>query len=326
MPQPTGGDLYVSKPLTNISIAYMQGQEDFIADRMFPPVPVEQQGGQYYTYNRGDWFRTRSAKRAPATESVGAGWRTGTDNYFAEVYAVHNDVNDQDRANQEKGIFDLDQDATEFVTRDMLLRRELDWVDAYFKAGVWAMADQTGVAGVPGANQFKQWDQATATPIEDMEAYRLGMKKVTGYNPNRLVLGAEVYSSLKNSAQMLERIKYVQRGVVTLDLIASMLDIEQVLTPEAIYNTANEGAADDDVMDFVYGKAMLLAYAAPRPGKKQPSAGYTFEWNSYMAKRGTKITKFRMENIKSDRVEIESAYSFKVVGSELGQYFASAVG
>jgi hypothetical protein len=33
MPNPTAGDVHVNRPLTNISIAYMQDAAGFVADR-----------------------------------------------------------------------------------------------------------------------------------------------------------------------------------------------------------------------------------------------------------------------------------------------------
>jgi hypothetical protein len=324
MPTPTGSDLHVSRPLSNLSVAYMQGNDDFIADKVFPPVPIEYQYGMYYTYTKGDWFRTQSALRAPRTESVGTGWTVGTDTYRAEVYAVHVDVSDQDRANQERGIFDLDRDATNLVTRDMMLRREKDWISAYFGTGKWTNTDQTGVAAAPAANQFLRWDLSSSTPIEDIEEQRVAMRQLTGFNPNVLVIGAQVYSAFKNHPEFIERIKYSQKGVVTLDLIANLLDVERVYMPNAIENTAADGATD--AMSFLYGKSALLAYAAPNAGLMIPSAGYTFEWSGYMgSSRGTRVTKFRMEALKSDRIEIESAYDFNLVSADLGVFFTTAV-
>lgn len=322
MAQPTGADQHVSVPLTNVSVAYIQDNQDFVADKVFPPVPVDYQFGQYYTYSKGDWFRTAAQKRAPRTESAGTGWTTGTDTYRCEVDAVHVDVADQDRANATKGIFDMDRDATTYVTRDMLLRREKDWIASYFGTGIWANTDQTGVAAGPAANQFLQWNLSASTPIEDIERRRIAMAQITGFKPNRLVLGTEVYSAFKNHAEFIERIKYSEKGVVTLDLIAALLDVEQVLTPMAIENTAAEGATDS--FSFLHGKAALLAYASPNPGLMQPSAGYTFEWTGYTA-RGVSVSKFRMQELRADRVEAESAYDFEVVSTDLGQYFTAAV-
>jgi hypothetical protein len=325
--QPTGGDIHVNRPLSNISVAYQQNSQDFIADRVFPNVPVEQKSNVYYKYTKGAWFKTNAQKRAPATESAGTGWDVETDNYNAEVRAVHKDIADQDRANQDSPIIDLDRDATVFITRDILLRRELDWVTKYFATGIWhgANPDQTGVAAAPAANQFLQWNQSASTPIEDITAQRLRIAETTGYNPNTLVLGPRVWEKLKNHPEFLDRIKYTQKGIVTTDLLAATLDIERVLIPMVVNNTAADGATDS--FGFGYGKAALLCYAAPSPGVLQPSAGYTFSWTGYLGASagGSRIKRFRMEELASDRVEAELAYDQKVVSQDLGVFFTAAV-
>ena len=328
MGQPTGSDLHVNRPLTNISIAYIQDQTDFAASRAFPPVPVDHKSDEYYVYNKGDWFRTQSKSRAPRTESAGGGWNMSTDSYKADVKAFHVDVDDQTRADQDSPVINLDRDATTFVTRDMWLRRELDWVEAYFGAGKWGTTDQTGAAAA-GSNQFVQWSRSSSKPIEDVTHQRLLMAQKTGLRPNVGVMGAWVYEILKDHPEFLERIKYTQKGVVTLDLMASLWDLDEVLVPMAVQNTAEEAAdgSDTPIMDFIYGKGMLLAYRPASAGLMVPSAGYTFEWTGYLgaAERGTRMKKFRMEALAADRVEIESAYVFKQVSSDLGVYFDQCV-
>lgn len=325
MPTPTGSDLWVNRPLTNLSIAYFQDDQDFAADTMFPPVPTEHKSNQYYKYDKGPWLRTRAEKRAPRTESAGTGWTTTTDNYNTEVRAIHVDISDIDRANQDRPVFDLDRDATKLITRDIRLRRELDWIEAYWGTGKWSNTDQTGVAAAPGANQFLQWNQSASTPIEDIEEQRLKMSRITGLKPNVLALGPEVYSVFKNHPQFIERVKYSQKAILTLDLIASMLDLDKVVIPMAVQDTSEEGGTETLV--FIYTKGALLAHAASSPGLMTPSAGYSFEWTGYLgaATRGTRVSKFRMEALKSDRVEIESAYDFKLVSADLGVFFATAV-
>lgn len=324
MAQPTGSDLFVSRVLTNVSVAYMQGAEDFIADKVFPPVPVKMRAGIYYIYNKGDWFRTAAQKRAPRTESAGTGWTKTSDTYAIDVNAIHVDVADQDRADAEEP-FDLDRDAARLTMQDLLLRREKDFITAFFGTGIWSQTTQTGVAAAPAANQFLQWNASAATPIEDIEEQRIAMGKLTGYRPNTLVLGPEVFSALKNSSQLLERIKYTQRGQVTLDLMASLFEVDKVLVPYAIENTAEEGATDN--FNFLYGKTAILVYAAPNAGIMNPSAGYTFEWTGYLGatRRGVRTKKFRMEHLNADRVEGESAYTFKKVSADLGVTFTAAV-
>lgn len=94
----------------------------------------------------------------------------------------------------------------------------------------------------------------------------------------------------------------------------------------AINNTANEGATESN--DWIFnGKSALLCYSAPSPGLQQPSAGYTFSWNGLFGAQGygTRIKRFRMEHLASDRIEGEMAYTTKVVAPELGTFYSALV-
>src|SRR5881396_2554265 len=100
MPNPTASDVHVNVPLTNISIAWIQQQDAFVATSVFPNVPFAQQSNRYFTYRRDDFFRAEAEYRAPGTESAGSGWRLdNTPTYNAQVIAVHKDVDDAIRAN-----------------------------------------------------------------------------------------------------------------------------------------------------------------------------------------------------------------------------------
>src|SRR5690349_11363246 len=163
---PTQSDLHINAPLTNISVAWMQSADAYIADKVFPTVPVQKQSDLYWKYNKAEWRRTDVELRAPSTESPGVGWNVTTDSYFCHVYAVHKDIDDQLRANADSN-FSLDRDATTFITNQMLLKRDIDWVNKYFKAGVWS-TDRAGVASGPTGSQFLQWDNAGSSPIVDV--------------------------------------------------------------------------------------------------------------------------------------------------------------
>jgi hypothetical protein len=293
VPQPVGSDLHVNVPLTNVSVAYLTDQDEFIADKVFPVVPVD--------------YKSNS--------------------YCCRVFAVHKDVDDQTRAIVDRPVFNLDRDATLMVMRDLALKRELSWVTTYFATGVWSNTDQTGVNAGPGANQFLQWNQSGSTPIKDVRARIRAMQAVTGFKPNVLVLGPQVEDALTDNADIIARIQYTRPGgaFVTRDLLAQVFNVERVLVPEAIQNTAVEGASD--AIGLIYGKSAFLAYAAPNAGLMTPSAGYTFAWTGYLGAGafGNRMKKFRMEPIAADRIEGEMAYDMKVVSSDLGQFFATAV-
>ncbi len=80
-------------------------------------------------------------------------------------------------------------------------------------------------------------------------------------------------------------------------------------------------------MQFIHGKHALLIYSPPAAGIQVASAGYTFMWRNLQGSIGQPavVRKFRMEPIRSDRIEAEAAWDHKVVASDLGIFFPSVV-
>jgi len=322
---PTPGDVHVNQPLTNISIAYIQQAAGFIADKVFPNVPVQKQSDRYFKYERADWFRVEAQERAPGTESAGGGWRIdNTPTYYCRPYAVHKDIDDQMRANVDAPI-NLDRDATEWVTQQLLLKRETLWANQYFTIDVWS-TDRQGVASDPTGDQFIKWsDYTNSDPITDIDASITAIASATGYKPNTLVVAPDVLTKLKHHPKVLDRVKYTQKAVITEDILAGLFGVEKFLIPWGVVNTAAEGATESTA--FIFSGKVLLVYAAPAPSLLKPSGGYTFSWTGYLGAgaQGNRIKRFRMEQLASDRIEGEMSFDMKLVASDLGVLFYDAI-
>lgn len=325
MPNPTASDVHVNAALTNISVAFMQEDNSFVADRVFPLVPVSKQSDRYFVYNKGDFFRSEAQLRAPGTPSAGAGFSIdNTPSYYADVYAIHKDIDDQIRANSDAAIAP-DRDATLFVTQQLMLRREITWATSFFGAGVWTGSTTGGDIGVAQLLNGA-WSAAGSTPIEDVDRQADAMQRLTGYRPNKLVVGPQVHRVLKNHPDVLDRIRYTQEGIVTEQLLASLLGVDEYMVARATQNTAAAGATD--VMSYVSGQDdALLCYSSPTPGLMTPSAGYMFTWNGLLGAgaMGNRIKSFRMEHLASDRVEGELAFASQLVSAQLGCFFLNVV-
>lgn len=327
MAQPSISDVHVDRPLTNLSVAYMQSATNFVADKVFPSVPVPSRSDRYYTYDKNAFFRSEAEKRAPGTESSGSGWTVdNTPTYFCDVFAVHRDVDDQTLANAEAPL-NIGRETTEWLTHQLLLKRDLDFVSTYFTTGVWGK-DKDGVAAGPTNDEFVQWDAAGSTPIEDITAECIYLAEQTGTNPLDYVLTITpyVYDVLRNHSTILDRIKYTQRGIVTTELMAALFGVKSVNVAWATNSTSAEG--EDADMSFVFPKAALLTYSPSGPSLMKPSAGYIFTWTGLLgsgAQTGTRIKNMRVETRASNRYEAEMAYDMKVVSSDCAVYFATAV-
>lgn len=316
--QPTLGDVHVNRPLTDVSVGWVQQQSDFIADRIFPQVPVEKQSDLYFTYSRADFYRSQAQKRAPSTESAGGGWAMGTDNYFADRYSIHKDVDDMVRANSDAPIR-VDADATIWTTQQLWLIREIVFMATYFTPGVWT--NQT----TPGT----LWNAAGSTPIQDIRRRIFERKAATGFRPNVLVLGPLVYQALTDHPDVIARVNAGQTpggpATANAQTIARILDLDRVEIAWAVQNTAVEGATE--ATSFIAGKHALLAYANPTPSLQMPSAGYIFTWRGLLGagSMGQRMKKFRMEALESDRIEGDLAFACKMVANECGHFFNGAV-
>lgn len=324
MAQPSINQVHIDAILTNISVAYMQMAENFIADKVFPVVPVDKKSDKYFTYTKNDWFRDEAQRRADATESAGSGYSLSTASYSADVWAFHKDVGDQTKANADAPLNPL-REASEFVTQRLLLRREVQFVSDYMTTGVWGK-DYTGVAGAPSTDEFKQWsDYTNSDPIENVENGKAQILSTTGFEANTLVLGYETFRKLRHHPDIVDRIKYTSSSVVTSDMLARMFEVDRVLVAKSIRATNNEGATG--AYSFNVGKVAWLGHVAPNPGLLTPSAGYIFSWTGVSGGLGQTIgvSQIRMDSLKADRVEAEVAFDNKVVASDLGVYFNTAV-
>lgn len=323
---PTMQTAHIDRALTNISVAYMQDASAFIADKVFPIIPVKRQSDVFYIYDKGDFMRDEAQLRGASTESAGGDYGVeASDPYYCRKHAFHKDVTPEERANYDEPL-DADTDATDFVTQKMLIRREMDWATKFFKTGVWGR-EIAGVAASPTTNQAITWDLATSDPIKDITDAGVVMASQTGYKPNTLVLSPFAFTALKNHFDILDRIKYTQKGIVTTDLLATLFEVERVFVAWSVVNSATRGATDN--VGFIMGKNALLCYSNPRPALKKPSAGYIFAWSGLEGSGGygNRIVRLPLDilGLGVERIEGEIAFDTKKICGDLGVFFKDIV-
>ncbi len=319
-------DVHVDRPLTNMSVAFRQSQDLFVADRVFPVLPVSKQTDSFFRIPRGAFLRDQMEKKAPGAGPALANFNYDTDTYRADIWALGCMVGDEIRANADSPL-NLDSDMSEFLTQQGLIRKERLWASSFFTTSVWTL-DQTGVAAAPGANQFLQWNDPSSTPIEDIRAGKRRVQARTGYRPNKLVLGREVYDRLLDHPDIIGRVDRGQTtgaAIVMRQNLAALFELDEVLVMDAIYNSAAEGATD--VFAFIGGKSALLVYSPPSAGLLTPAAGYTMSWTGLLGggALGMNMRRIRHDREQADELIAQMAFDHKLISADLGQFFASAV-
>lgn len=322
MPSYTMSDVHVNRPLTDISVAYAQKAEQFVANKVFPMIPVAKQSDLYYSYSKDSWLRLEAAKRAPCTESRGASWDLSTESYFAHVFALHHDVCDQLRANQDAAI-DLDRDATLYLTTQMLMQKDADFAARFMVGASWPGNTDTAT------NLGGLWTASTADPISQLRKAQTDVQRVTGFRPNVAVLGREAWDALQDNVNVLNRIQFNQLGIVSKELVAAAAELDALYVIESVANSAAEGVTAS--VDFTGGtaasKSCLLVYRPARPSLLEPSAGYNFTWTGLLGSgdMGFRIKSYRLERNAATRVEAEMAYDQKLVAADLGYLITACV-
>ena len=310
-------DVHVSVPLTNISIAYVQDQDVFVADKAFPEVRVNNQANSYYEYDVGEFATDEVEARAPNTQSQGITLTPSTDSYNCRVYGLHIDIPDEIRLNADSQV-QLDRAVTIALTQRALIKKERQWMVDFFKTGVWAN-------DIDAPN----WSDADNNPLIGPKGIRTGARTMlqrTGFRPNIALVGAHLYDVLLDHPSIVGRFDRGQTPGGAADptnrQLAMLLRLDAVYPIEGIYNMSDLDA--DASMAFVADDNSMVMLHRPRsPGLMTPSCGYTFQWTRYTRanQRGMRVRRFRMEAHQADRIELLMAYDMKQTGAALGTFF-----
>lgn len=319
---------HIDRALTNISVAYMQGADAFIADKVFPIIRVQKQSDVYFEYSKADNFRNEVQERGRGAESAGGNWNARiADPYYCRKYAYHYDITEEERVNYDKPL-DVERDTVEWLGHKMLLKREIDFASKFFKTGVWKT--DTNKAS-------DKWSSQTSDPVKDVNDAMLQMAEETAVKPNFAIMSPDVFYALKNHEGIMDRIKYTQKGIITLDLIASLFELDRIFVPWAVYNDEAQvpkmtEPADSETkinMNFIYKGCMLLGHCAGRPSLKAPTAGYIFAWTGLEGASafGNRMVRIKMDQLGlgTERFEMEMAYDMKVISKDCGHFFYNLV-
>ena len=291
--------------LSNISVQYRNAA--YVGLQLMPVVPVKKESDIYYIYDsKADRFRIPETLRAPKTESKTVNWKVTTGTYTCKEYALNDLIDDRERNNADAPL-NLEVDTVEFLTDIIELAQEQRIATLL-----------TGASMTHSAIISVKWeDYANSDPIGDIETGKQDIHSRIFRNPNTLLLGVEVYNVLKHHPDILDRIKYVQKGVVTAELMANIFEVDKVIIGEAGYNTKKEGQTA--VYGYLWGKYAILAYVEPRPGIKKYSLGYTFKVGNNVTRRA------RMETKHSDWFEPSMICDEKLVSVDCGYLMKACI-
>jgi len=329
---PLPSSVHIDAALSNISILHKN--QSFIADRVFPTVPVQKQSDYFFKFLKGAWFRNEASVRGPGAEARRGGYVLTSDTYSCVEYAFAHPVPIELINNADAAIRPFET-GVGYVTDKIMLAKEKVVSDLVATAGNWTSSNDAEGGWAAGAGN---------TFIEDMLTAKRTIRQLIGRYPNVLIMDSKTLEQLKQESSILDRIKYTgTQGApadVTTRTLAQLFELDEVLIGTAIYSSAEEVVAGTDFTAVDLWEtnatkgAAFLYYRPPQPGLEIPSAGYCFNWTQReKGAQGEQLPSGPMRSVrrwwedspKQWVVEASECFDAKVTGADAGYLFYDTI-
>jgi len=276
---------------------------ELIAEAIFPIVEVPKEAGKYPEFGK-EAFKLYNTDRALRGKSN----RMDPDALtWVDFATTEKDLEYPiDYREKNEALFNTQRHGTVTVQNILMLQREMQAAVLAQDAATYAVSNKVTLSGT---SQFS--DYTNSDPVAIVNAGKEAIRAKTGKYPNTMVMGATTFKVLKEHPKLLEKIKYSMKGVLTLDLMKEIFDIENMKVGKAVY--ANDAGTFADV----WSDNIILAYVPARQSGMdrdwhEPSYGYTLRRSGYP------FVDTYEEAKKLELIRNTDNYVVKVVGADAG--------
>ncbi len=329
--QPTPKSAHKDAALTNVAIGYRPAM--FAADRVAPYVSVRKQSDYFFKFQKGAWFRNEARMRGPGAIAARGGYPLTSDTYACKEYAFGHPV-PIELVNNADQVLRPFETGVRYAMRKVLLAKEVIVSTACMTSGNWTSSNDVDAGWAAGSN---------STLIADILNYKETIRKLIGIYPNKLLLEAKTFNTIKQDPTVIDRIKYTgtqgRPADVTTQTLAQLFELDEVILAGGIYSDAEEVVAGTDFnavdlweVNATKGAA-LLYYAPSSPAIDEPAAAYCFNWKGDAGQEDTvaesdvyRSVRYWWENDrKSWIVEASEYFDFKITCADAGCLFYDTI-
>lgn len=262
----TGRDLHIDAALSNMAMGYRP--EGFIADMIFPVVPVQKQSDMYYVFSRADRTRIESTTRAPGARAKQVTEDIGSGTFFCKNYALSAAAVLEDKLNADPMLLaNLLNGKATYLLDKLLLDME-----SRVARQVTSGSNVGSYAAVSSA-----WSGA-GDPLGNINAALDNVHYSNGVRANRIVFGIEAWKSFRRDSNIRNLIFGSNNGggYPSVQQVKELLEVDQVLIGGAFQNTTQENQTES--LSAIWKDNVLVYYAPTAPSVERPSLGYNFRW------------------------------------------------
>lgn len=313
---------------TNYVLGYaMANPRDTLAERVFTTIPTPVATGKFKRLDKGSWYRTNVEERALGGENKLAYYDTTDGVFLTREYGLKHRIDDRVMANNNSPL-DLSRTAAMYLMGQHQIHKDGYLASKFFTTGVWG-TDIVGVSSGPTGTQILQFDQSGSKPIQVIRKYRRAIHKSTGRRPNVLALGADVYDTLLDHADIVGRLSDNSDRIVNEQKLASIFEVDDVVVADPVYNAAAEGLTTS-MQYIVNSKVMWLGHRAPlaTTDGTAVTAGAIYPWTGLIPGTngdGMAILRRRYEAAYSWEWDSRYAWDMQTMAPDLAVFFSSVV-
>ena len=313
MPQPI--EYVKDELLTRIAVDYANAS--LIADRVFPRVDVDKETGSYYVYDKSK-FTIEEDLRSGIARANRVDYGMSMANYGPLLeHSLEQGITDR-----EKKLMGEDRarrNATNNVMAKIMLRHEKAVADILTNTSV-----VTQNVTLSGSDQWSAAAGASNDPFADIQL-ALDTIDATGIATDRkvLVLGYQVWSVLRNHNLVTARLGNAALKVpASLEQLAALFDVDEVIVGRAKYNTAKEGQTAS--LGYVWGKNAIVLQMSSEAALERVNPGYTLQ----LATDGNSaryVDRWDDRAQKTEFVRANDYFEAKLVAAEAAYLIKNAV-
>ena len=319
--------------IQNLTIQYKP--KNLIGESVFPIVPVPTLQSKVLKYSKASLFKLADNELYRAEGALTKRFNYNTEAQFVNPKQISAEapVTDEllDIASQ-PGQMPLQPiiDAVQLVTTKIDLYKEKQIADTIY-GNTWIDGTKGGVAPSAGNGGWALTTTSNSM-VADIFAAKKKVLAATGVEPNVMVIDYGTFVALQSNPVIADKIKYTQKAVFTADLLASLLQLDEVLIGRAIYTSQNDNAKATSA-SFVGSsiwapagndKGNAFLYYREAPGLRALSAGFQFRLPYMGALRY--IRGYRDEQVRSTVYQITEAVEIAVVAGDVGYAFTRTIG
>jgi hypothetical protein len=306
---------------TAIALAYTNRR--FIADLVLPRTPVPAREFTWMQFNRDEMFTLKETlvgrKGQPNEVEFGATSVAASIRDYGLDDLVPNEDLDAGRLMN----YDPIGRAVEGVTELVALDREKRVADLVFNTATYPVANRTTLSGT------SQWsDYTNSDPYSAIQTALDGMLM----RPNIAVIGRLAWSKLKVHPKITAAIApsavgntsttNAQGSPATLQAVADLLELDEIIVGESWINTAKSGQTAS--LARVWGKHMAFLHQNPIGGIRGNAItfGYTAEYGN---REAGSMPEPKVGLRGAQRVRVGETVNEIIAASDVGYYFQNVV-